>query len=51
MGLWFPDIQNQVSFKNSTVDQTVCEILEEKARLVTFDTSAMVNFSGKTVEI
>ncbi|KAJ6637984.1 Synaptic vesicle glycoprotein 2B, partial [Pseudolycoriella hygida] len=37
MGLWFPHIQNQISFKNETVDQTVCQILEEGFRFTRFD--------------
>lgn len=44
MGLWFPHIQNQISFKNETVDQTVCEILEEGFRFTSYDlTKSTVN--------
>lgn len=42
MGLWFPHIQNQISFKNETVDQTVCEIMDDSFRFTKYDLAANI---------
>lgn len=51
MGLWFPHIQNQISFKNETVDQTVCEIMDDSFRFTKYDLAANMVFYHETKRI